>query len=413
MRGVVRIMSFNGRSHLTPWQIGVLAAGVLLLGSEQTDGRPAIPLRAGMHVEQLAHFWSADEPQVAAPGGQDLRLWRRGADQTRAPHPSKIDASQLFEKARRIMASDSAHASTERPPGANQAFAEGARADANAVPGHRQPWMFVSLVGLLSVVLAITFLIYRRIVTSPQSAMPDTRSLRERQEKLASLGMLATGIAHEIRNPLTAIKVRLFSLKASHQPGTSDHEDLEVIENEIDRLERIVRDFLQFARPADPELQTMPAGRLLQDTAELLAGELAKRSVTIKLDLEANELVRVDSNKMKQVLINFVQNAADSMESGGTVILRARLGKQALNGRAATTVVFDIEDSGTGIPLEVQKRLFDPFFTTKEEGTGLGLVIAARIVEKHGGVIQYRTHPHHGTTFSVTLPLAPNDEDPF
>jgi len=240
--------------------------------------------------------------------------------------------------------------------------------------------------------------------------LTESRAIIERQEKLASLGVFAAGIAHEVRNPLTAIKVRLFTLKSSHKPGTSEHEDLEVIRHEIDRLEHLVRDFLQFARPGDPELQTISVESLLRDVRDLLQSDLAGKSVELKLELLAKEPIRVDPNKMKQVLINFVQNGAESMEAGGTVTLRSRLDKQVLNGRHVAAVVIDVADTGKGISPEVQKRLFDPFFTTKEEGTGLGLPIAARSVEKHGGLIQYQTQPNRGTTFSIVLPLAPKNE---
>jgi PAS domain S-box-containing protein len=241
--------------------------------------------------------------------------------------------------------------------------------------------------------------------------LTESRAIIERQEKLASLGVFAAGIAHEVRNPLTAIKVRLFTLKSSHKPGSSEHEDLEVIRHEIDRLEHLVHEFLQFARPAEPELQTLPVESLLRDVHDLLQSDLAGKSVDLKVELMAKESVRVDPNKMKQVLINFVQNGAESMEAGGTITLRSRLDKQVLNGRHVTVVVMDVADTGKGIPPEVQKRLFDPFFTTKEEGTGLGLPIAARIIGKHGGAIQYQTHPNRGTTFSIVLPLAPRNEN--
>src|SRR5438445_943620 len=240
--------------------------------------------------------------------------------------------------------------------------------------------------------------------------LTESRAIIERQEKLASLGVFAAGIAHEVRNPLTAIKVRLFTLKSSHKPGTSEHEDLEVIRHEIDRLEHLVRDFLHFARPVEPELQTMPVESLLREVHDLLQSDLAGKSVELELEVLTNEPVRVDPNKMKQVLINFVQNGAESMEAGCTGTLRSRMARQVLNGRHVSAVVIDVADTGKGIPPEVQKRLFDPFFTTKEEGTGLGLSIAARIVEKHGGVIQYQTQPNRGTTFSIILPLAPKDE---
>jgi signal transduction histidine kinase len=121
--------------------------------------------------------------------------------------------------------------------------------------------------------------------------------------------------------------------------------------------------------------------------------------------------VSADVDKMKQVLINFIQNAADSMEAGGAITLRTRLNKRRLHGGNVPAVSLEIADTGKGIPPEVQKRLFDPFFTTKETGTGLGLCIAARIVEKHGGVIDYETQLNRGTTFSIVLPLASNDEN--
>jgi signal transduction histidine kinase len=273
-----------------------------------------------------------------------------------------------------------------------------------------QRFLFLSLLGLVVSGGVVVVLVYRRMIGPLRSNLTESRAIIERQEKLASLGVFATGIAHEIRNPLTAIKVRLFTLKATHGPGTSDHEDLEVIENEINRLEGIVRDFLQFARPAEPDLQRISAAKLLRDAADLLAADLAKRLITLKLILDTEESVWADAAKMKQVLINFLQNAADSMEAGGTLTLRTRLDNQMLPGGIAPTVVLDIADTGSGIPPEVKKRLFDPFFTTKESGTGLGLCIAARIVEKHGGVIHYHTQMNRGTTFSIVLPLASKDE---
>ena len=107
-----------------------------------------------------------------------------------------------------------------------------------------------------------------------------------------------------------------------------------MIENDIDRLERIVRDFLQFARPAEPELQRISGAKLLRDAAHLLTSDLARQSITLKLDVETEEAVCADADKMKQVLINFIQNAADSMKTGGTITLRTRLYKRPLQGRS-------------------------------------------------------------------------------
>jgi signal transduction histidine kinase len=105
-------------------------------------------------------------------------------------------------------------------------------------------------------------------------------------------------------------------------------------------------------------------------------------------------------------LINLIQNAADSIGQNGTVTLRVRLDTKRLTDRLTDVVILEVADTGKGIPPEVQKRLFDPFFTTKDTGTGLGLPIAARIVEKHGGALQYQTQPNHGTTFGIVLPRA-------
>ena len=231
-----------------------------------------------------------------------------------------------------------------------------------------------------------------------------------RQEKLASLGIFAAGIAHEIRNPLTAIKVRLFSLKSSFRPGTSEHEDFVVIENEINRLETIVRDFLQFARPPDPAFKVILVGHLLEQINQLLGSELARRSIRLNVEVLDERPVRVDPDKMKQVLINLVHNAADSAPADRTVTLRARAAHDTLAGHTVPVVVIDVVDTGKGMPAEVERRLFDPFFTTKEKGTGLGLPIAARIIERHGGDIRYKTKPGAGTTFSIILPLAQSYE---
>ncbi|HWQ90882.1 MAG TPA: ATP-binding protein [Clostridia bacterium] len=269
-----------------------------------------------------------------------------------------------------------------------------------------QRFLFIALAGLLICGVVILGLAYRRMVGPLRNSLAESRVLIERQEKLASLGVFATGIAHEIRNPITAIKVRLFTLKGSHAPGTDEFEDLQVIESEIDRLERIVQEFLRFARPADPDLMPIPIDTFLQEVHGILLPEITKRGIHFELNLEANETVRIDPEKMKQVMFNFIQNAADSIEGQGTVTLSSKKDRQVIGGRSLPAVTVEITDTGKGMPQEVQKRLFDPFFTTKEKGTGLGLPIAARIVEKHGGLIQYRTEPGRGTTFSILLPKA-------
>jgi len=237
----------------------------------------------------------------------------------------------------------------------------------------------------------------------------ETQMLAERQEKLASLGVLAAGVAHEIRNPLMAIKLRAYLLRQNLEDGAPAGEDVTVIDNEITRLERIVSDFLLFARPGDPNLTTMAPDALLSEVRELLAPELAKNHVALVVESGADaSAIRADPQQLKQVLINLVRNAAESIASHGRVTLRTRRDRLQMAGEAREVVVIEVEDTGAGIPTEIQQRLFDPFFTTKPTGTGLGLSIAMRILERHGGTLQFQTEPGNGTTFGMVLPVDSN-----
>jgi signal transduction histidine kinase len=285
---------------------------------------------------------------------------------------------------------------------------------------------------LVALVLILGFtatrLIYRVKIAPLRAQLVESRAIIERQEKLASLGTLAAGVAHEIRNPLTAINVRLHSLKRTLVRGSSEHEDATVIDQEIQRLDRIVRDVLHFARPAEPQPITITAGSLFSRVHGLLGSQLEKASIRLNHASSPSGTsgsplwIRVDPQQIEQVLINLIQNAAESIGRDGTITLRARSSVmhlarlprhsfRAKAGQATPVVVLEVIDTGKGIPLKVQERLFDPFFTTKEAGTGLGLSIAARIVEKHGGALQYQTEVDRGTTFGIVLPRVEKNED--
>jgi signal transduction histidine kinase len=250
---------------------------------------------------------------------------------------------------------------------------------------------------------AIAF--YREMFRPLKVQLVESRQLLERQEKLASLGMLAAGVAHEIRNPLTAIKGWLYLQLKHLSPGTPEFSDAKIIGSEINRLERIVKDFLQFARPSEPQFAIISVEQPLRDVQELLKPELEKSKIKLVLGKIVPVQIRADVQQIKQVLINLVQNAADSIGERGTVTLRACLGVKRLNERLMDVVILEVIDTGKGIPPEAEKRLFDPFFTTKDFGTGLGLPIAARIIEKHQGALQYQTQTGHGTTFGIVLPI--------
>jgi len=275
-------------------------------------------------------------------------------------------------------------------------------------------WIQQLLIGLLALVVVLlgtaAIALYRGVIGPLRVELGESRAIAARHEKLASLGTLAAGVAHEIRNPLTAINVRLHSLKKNLAENSSEQEDALVIGHEIQRLERIVQEFLQFARPGEPKFHTVSADSLLAKVQSLFGPQLEKNSIQLNLESVPDIWVRVDPHQIQQVLINLIQNAAESMERDGTIILRVRTGTARLTDRARQVVMLEVSDTGRGIPPEVQKRMFDPFFTTKEEGTGLGLAIASRIVETHSGTLACRSEVNRGTTFTLALPQAKSAE---
>ena len=278
--------------------------------------------------------------------------------------------------------------------------------DANVSLALLRNSLFGGIGVLLLLVAALGIITYRDQIAPLRNKLVLSEALLEKQEKLATLGTLAAGIAHEIRNPLTSIKARLYTLDKHLEAPALARRDAEIIGSEINRLERIVQDVLSFARPSDPELKAVSAGSLLCDVQSLMAAGLENRSVRLILEPGPELFITADASQLKQVLINLVRNAAEAIKDAGTVTLRVRPDHIRFNGRMQDVAVLEVEDTGAGIPPEIEKRLFDPFFTTKEAGTGLGLSIAARFVEKQGGILQYQTQLGHGTTFGIVSPLA-------
>jgi signal transduction histidine kinase len=217
--------------------------------------------------------------------------------------------------------------------------------------------------------------------------------------------MLAAGVAHEIRNPLTAIKAWLYLQQKHLAAGSPEFADAELIGREINRLERIVKDFLQFARPSEPQFAVIDAGQPLREVQTLLRPGLEKAAIKLVVGEVVAAQIRADPQQLKQVLINLVQNGAESIGHDGTVTLRARRAEKRLNHSQVDAVILEVSDTGPGVPPGAEKRLFDPFFTTKESGTGLGLPIAARIVEKNHGALHYQAQSGPGATFGIILPL--------
>jgi signal transduction histidine kinase len=263
----------------------------------------------------------------------------------------------------------------------------------------------LALVALLFVFGAmLALMVYRHLIAPLRVKLFESQALIERHEKLASLGLLAAGVAHEVRTPLTALKTALFIQHKRFRSGSPEHADALVIERELTRLERVVNDFLQFARPAEPDLGPLSADYPLQEVQSLLGPRLARNGIHLVTEDSPPMTINADAIQIQQVIINLVQNAADSIKGAGTITLRARPDRKRISNGETDVVILEVADTGRGIQPETQKRLFDPFFTTKATGTGLGLSIAARIVEKHGGTLQYQTQVNRGTTFGIVLP---------
>ncbi|RYD74431.1 MAG: hypothetical protein EOP84_19935 [Verrucomicrobiaceae bacterium] len=257
---------------------------------------------------------------------------------------------------------------------------------------------------LLAAVIVRT--VRREMIDPLASKLVESNELIARQEKLASLGLLGAGVAHEIRNPLVAIKARLFSQKKKLSRGSAEFNDAEFINDEINRLEQIVRNFLQFARPPEPCLQPVETAAFLAPIVELMEPDVERRRIKLRLEAPPNVRALMDAAQMKQVLINLIRNAAESIGADGTITVRARETTLPFASQQTSAVALEVEDDGPGIPADIRPKIFDPFFTTKAAGVGLGLPIAERIAEKHGGSLQYRSTPNGRTVFSVTLPAA-------
>lgn len=219
-----------------------------------------------------------------------------------------------------------------------------------------------------------------------------------RSERLAALGKMAAGVAHELRNPLSSIKGLAVLLQSQLSATGCGVENAEILVKEVDRLNRSIGELLDYARPGQLKKEPTRIGDIIQKTVSLVQvdAESYKISVTVRLAEDLPE-VCVDPDKLKQVLLNLLLNAIQAMPDGGILTVKAEW-----EGRM---IVVDIHDNGMGITPENLQRVFDPYFTTKSTGTGLGLALSAKIVEEHGGSIKISSVPNEYTEVRLTLPI--------
>lgn len=231
--------------------------------------------------------------------------------------------------------------------------------------------------------------------------MTEIRHLEEevaRSRRLASLGNLAAGVAHEIRNPLSSIKGFATWFRERYRDNPEDRETADVMIREVDRLNRVITQLLEFARPLTMHRRPASLHDLIRHSLKMVEGEVQAKRIVVETNLspEVGE-IPLDADRMTQVLLNLLQNAIGAMEEGG--LLRISLGRRDEKGVRIT-----VADNGVGIPKEDLPRVFDPYYTTRPSGTGLGLAIVHKIVEAHGGEVRLESEPGRGTTATVLMP---------
>jgi len=236
--------------------------------------------------------------------------------------------------------------------------------------------------------------------------MRDAESVRriedeiELSRRLAAIGRLTSGVAHEVKNPINAIVVHLELLRermCAIDPDTRRH--LDIIGQEIHRLDRVVQTLVDFNRPVELQLSDFDLRRLTEDVALLASPEAALQDVRVETDFTSEALpVRADADLIKQALLNVVLNGVQAMNQGGSLQIVAR--------REDTAATIEVRDQGSGIPPEIRDKIFNLYFTTKRAGSGIGLAMSYRVMQLHNGALDFVTELGRGTTFRLLLPLA-------
>ena len=238
--------------------------------------------------------------------------------------------------------------------------------------------------------------LYERIV--------DVEEQLRQSEKLSAIGLLAAEVAHEIRNPLTVMKMLFHSLDLKFPSEDPRARDVEVMSDKMDLLNRIVEQVLDFARSTEPKLAEVNLNRLIEDLGLLTRHKLKNQNVELHQELDPNlPTLLADATQLEQAFLNITLNAVQAMPQGGKLRISTRLTPSLKKGEPARVLV-EFSDSGEGLTEEQCRKAFQPLFTTRTSGTGLGLAIVSRVVETHRGEVKIRSKPGAGTTVTISLP---------
>jgi signal transduction histidine kinase len=241
--------------------------------------------------------------------------------------------------------------------------------------------------------------LYERIV--------DVEEQLRQNEKLSALGLLAAEVAHEIRNPLTVMKMLYHSLELNYAANDPRAKDAEIMGEKMDHLNKIVEQVLDFARSTEPQLTPLDVNELIDDLGLLVRHKLKNQNVELQRRAD-DKLPRVmaDATQLEQAFLNLTLNAVEAMPRGGTLTITTKAVRLPRGNHAPTHVSIEFKDTGEGMTPEVRHRALGSLLsTTKAKGTGLGLAIVRRVVETHRGKLRIKSAPGLGTTISITLPI--------
>ncbi len=249
--------------------------------------------------------------------------------------------------------------------------------------------------------------------------LQQSQAVAQRAEQLASLGQLAAGIAHELRNPLTSMKIIVQTACDPSGEANMDGRDLAILTEEITRLESTIQSFLDYARPPKPIKRSFEVREVLAQTIDFVVPRAEQMGIRFRREFpETLAPVDADASQLRQVFLNLLLNAIEASPENGTIGVSLAYTPSTDENHlieshdAVRYMCIDVEDEGAGLPPDVGERIFEPFFSTKDSGTGLGLTICQRIIEDHGGRIAAANREQGGAVFSIWLPLATEETQP-
>jgi len=254
------------------------------------------------------------------------------------------------------------------------------------------------LVGTVTGVLADRGMKQRRELAGLNRELHDSFEQIKRADRLSAIGQLSASLAHEIRNPLASIDGATNLIESEQTPPEMRTASLAIIRKEVQRLNRLLTNLLDFARPRKPEFQAVLPERVIDGIIALAGHSAQEKGIRLRKDVPATvPAFECDPEQIKQVILNLTINAVQAMTGAGEIVLAAR--------QHDSSVAISVRDQGPGISDEDLDKIFNPFYTTKDTGTGLGLSVVYQIVNQHGGVVMAERNPEGGMTFSLTIPL--------